>query len=270
MTAETVMEIEVSRRMRGLDRAVEILDFLRKRRRPARPNEIAVGISAPKSTTYELINLLLKANMIEYADKDGRVFLGRKLYFLGLAYQMQFDLTRECKAYLDHLAHVTHETSQLCMLDGNKYTVAMMREGVRPFRISSDVGERIPITWTASGRLLVSHMSDAEILDFIPQGDFILPNGSRLAAEKFLGDVALARTAQFFSFDSQADNFTHCFAAPIHQNGTICVATLCLIAPREDAARNYERYREALITSARELSDKLGNRPIRISKGGVA
>jgi hypothetical protein len=45
---------------------------------------------------------------------------------------------------------------------------------------------------------------------------------------------------------------------------------LCLIAPREDAARNYERYREALSTSARELSDKLGTRPIRISKAGVA
>jgi DNA-binding IclR family transcriptional regulator len=269
MTAET-MELETGRRMRGLDRAVDILDYLRRRRRPARPNEIAVGLSAPKSTTYELVNLLLKAGMVEYADKEGRVFLGRKLYFLGLAYETQFDLTRECKAYLDHLAQVTHETSQLCMLDGNKYTVAMMREGMRPFRISSDVGERIPITWTASGRLLVAHMSDAEILDFIPDGDFILPNGSRLAPEKFLADVGRARATKFFSFDSQADNFTHCFAAPVYQRGTTCVATLCLIAPRGDATRNYERYREALISSARELSEKLGDRPIRISKAGVA
>jgi DNA-binding IclR family transcriptional regulator len=269
MTAET-LELESGRRMRGLDRAVEILDYLRRRRRPARPNEIAVGLSAPKSTTYELINLLLKAGMVEYADKEGRVFLGRKLYFLGLAYETQFDLTRECKSYLDHLAQETHETSQLCMLDGNKYTVAMMREGVRPFRISSDVGERIPITWTASGRLLLSHMSDAEILGFIPEGDYILPNGSRLPPEKFLADVARARATKFFSFDSQADNFTHCFAAPVYQNGTTCVATLCLIAPRGDATRNYERYREALIASARELSEKLGDRPIRISKAGVA
>src|ERR1044072_9076139 len=73
MTAET-MELESGRRMRGLDRAVEILDYLPRRRRPARPNEIAVGLSAPKSTTYELVNLLLKAGMVEYADKEGRVF----------------------------------------------------------------------------------------------------------------------------------------------------------------------------------------------------
>lgn len=270
MTAEMVRDIDSGRRMRGLDRAVEILDYLRKRRRPARPNEIAVDIAAPKSTTYELVDLMVNSGMLEYADKEGRVFLGRKLYFLGLAYQTQFDLTRECKSYLDQLAQATHETSQLCMLDGNKYTVAMMREGVRPFRISSDVGERTPIPWTASGRLLVAHMSDDEILDFIPAQDFILPNKSRLAPEKFLRDVAQARAAQFYSFDSVADNFTHCFAAPIHQGSPICVATLCLIAPREDAARNYERYRETLIASARELSDKLGTTPVRISKAGVA
>jgi DNA-binding IclR family transcriptional regulator len=270
MTVQAATEFEANRRMRGLDRAVEIMDYLRRRRRPSRPNEIAIGIHAPKSTTYELINLLIKAGILEYADKEGRVFLGRKLYFLGLAYQAQFDLTRECKAYLDHLAEATQETSQLCMLDGNKYTVAMMREGVRPFRISTNVGERIPITWTASGRLLVSHMSDAEILDFIPENDFVLPNGARLAPEKFLADVTRARTARFYSFDSLADNFTHCFAAPIYQDDGICVATLCLIAPREDATRNYERYRETLALSARELSDKLGTAPLKLTKGSMA
>jgi DNA-binding IclR family transcriptional regulator len=270
MTAEMVTEFESGRRMRGLDRAVEILDYLRRQRRPARPNEIAIGIKAPKSTTYELINLLIKAGIVEYADKEGRVFLGRKLYFLGLAYQTQFDLTRECKAFLDQLAEATHETSQLCMLDGNKYTVAMMREGMRPFRISTNVGERIPIPWTASGRLLVSHMSEQEILALIPEEDFILPNGVRLAPETFLADVARARTAKFYSFDSLADNFTHCFATPVYQEGATCVATLCLIAPREDAARNYERYRGALAASARDLSEKLGTTPLKITKSGMA
>ncbi|MGE0005838.1 MAG: IclR family transcriptional regulator [Parvibaculaceae bacterium] len=270
MTAEIATEFEPGRRMRGLDRAVEILDYLRRKRRPARPNEIASGIKAPKSTTYELVNLLIKAGIVEYADKEGRVFLGRKLYFLGLAYQTQFDLTRECRAFLDHLAEATQETSQLCMLDGNKYTVAMMREGMRPFRISTDVGERIPIPWTASGRLLVSHMSDQEILSFIPEEDFTLPDGAGLAPEKFLADVARARAQRFYSFDSLADNFTHCFAAPVYQESAACVATLCLIAPREDAMRNYERYRAALTAAARELSDKLGLAPLKLARRGMA
>jgi DNA-binding IclR family transcriptional regulator len=269
MPSDTVTQLGISRRMRGLDRAFEILDFLRATKKPARPNEIAAGIDAPKSTAYELVNLLIKAGALEYADNDGRVFLGRKLYFLGLVYQQQFDLTRECRAFLARVAEETRETAQFCMLDGNKYTVVMMKEGIRPFRISSDVGEPVPVPWTASGRLLVSHMSEAEILAFIPEADFVLPNGARLAPRHFLDEVAGARTERFFSFDSLADNFTHCFAAPVYQGGPVCVATLCLVAPKQDAARNYERYRAVLVETANELSAKLGDTPLRFS-GGVA
>ncbi|WP_158813479.1 IclR family transcriptional regulator [Methylocapsa sp. S129] len=265
MSAEPVSDIAINRRMRGLDRAFEILDFLRQRRKPARPNEIAIGIDAPKSTAYELVNLLLKLGVLEHTDEDGRVFLGRKLYFLGLAWQTQFDLTRECKAHLAYLAETTRETAQLCMLDGCKYTVAMLKEGARPFRISSDVGEAIPIPWTASGRLLVSHMSDAEILSFVPKADFILPDGSTLDSQEFLAQVRAARADGFFSFDSIADNFTHCFSAPVYQDADVCVATLCLVAPRDDAAKNYENYRNTLIQEARELSSKLGETPVRFS-----
>lgn len=266
MPSDTVDQF--NRRMRGLDRAFEILDFLRATKKPARPNEIAAGIDAPKSTAYELVNLLIRAGVLEYADRDGRVFLGRKLYFLGLAYQQQFDLTRECRTFLARLAEETRETAQLCMLDGNKYTVVMMKEGVRPFRISSDVGEPVPLPWTASGRLLVSHMSDPEILGFIPEADFVLPNGAPLDPQRFLDDVARARSERFFSFDSLADNFTHCFAAPVYQEGSVCAATLCLVAPKQDAVRHYESYRAALTGMANELSAKLGDAPLRFAKSG--
>jgi len=270
VASDIITELGANRRMRGLDRAIEMLAYLRERGGPARPNEIAVGIGAPKSTAYELVNALLATGVLEYADGDGRVFLGRKLYFLGLAYQGHFDLTRECKAYLRDLATDTRETAQLCMLDGNKYTVAMMHEGARPFRISADVGEPIPLPWTASGRLLLSHMSDAEILDFIPPEDFVLPDGSTLAAEVFLAETERARQEGVFSFDSLADTFTHCFAAPVSQDGTTCVATLCLISPREDAVRNFDAYREALRSAARDLSGKLGDNAIALTKSGIA
>jgi DNA-binding IclR family transcriptional regulator len=269
MSSEVVSQSIVNRRMRGLDRAFEILDYLRARQKPARPNEIATGIDAPKSSAYELVNLLLRLGVLEYADDEGRVFLGRKLYFLGLAYQEQLDLTRECRAYLSRIAEETRETAQLCLLDGNKYTVAMMKEGVRPFRISSDVGTPIPLPWTASGRLLLSHMSDAEILAFVPDADFVLPNGSILPAETFLEEVDGARREGFFSFDSVADTFTHCFAAPVLEDGSVCVATLCVVAPRQDAVRNYDRYRATLVACAAELSGRLGKARIRFTKARV-
>lgn len=247
-----------SRRTRGLDRAFEILEFLRARRQPMRPNEIAVAIGAPRSSVYELINLLLGRGMLEYHDDDGRVFLGRRLYFLGTAYSDHFDLIRESEALLTHLATETRETSQLCLLEGNKYTVAKMHEGLRPFRISANVGELVSIPWTASGRLLVSHLSDEEILDFIPPEDFVLPRGEKLDPAKFIAEVRQAAAEGFFTFHSTVENFTHCFAAPVYQIDGTCVATLCLVTPKEDGLRNHEAYVASLVGAANDLSERLG------------
>jgi DNA-binding IclR family transcriptional regulator len=245
------------KRARGLDRAFHILDFLLEKKCPMRPNEIAVAINAPKSSIYEIINILIENKVLERCDGEGRVFLGRRVYFWGRGYINHFDLAREAKDHLRYLADKTNESSQLCMLEGSKYTVVMMNEGARHFRINADVGELVPIPWTASGRLLISHMTDEQILEFVPPEDFVLPDGNRLEPSQFIDQVRAAAKEGFFSFDSLADNFTHCFAAPVHDEHKRCIATLCLIAPRIDAARNFESYKRELVTRARLLTDKL-------------
>lgn len=249
---------DVAKRTRGLDRAFEILEFLRERRQPMRPNEIAVAIGAPRSSVYELVNLLLRHSMLEYHDGDGRVFLGRKLYFLGTVYAEQFDLMRECDKILVRLAEETRETAQMCLLEGNKYTVAMMREGIRPFPISSKVGELVAIPWTASGRLLVSHMSDDEIREFIPQEDFVLPDGHQLDPTQFLAEARRAGDEGYFYFNSVVEKFTYCFAVPVKKADGACIATLCLVAPKEDGLRNRQSYLDSLLSAAATLSESLG------------
>jgi len=247
-----------TRRARGLDRAFEILDFLRHARMPMRPNEIAQRMGVPRSSVYELVNLLLRQGILEYQGEGGRVFLGRRLYFLGTAYAEQFDLMRECDKLLTRITEETRETAQLCMLDGNKYVVAQMREGKRSFRILSSIGERVPIPWTASGRLLVSHLDDAEILEFIPREDFRLPNGDWLDPAEFVAQVRKAAVVGHFTFNSAVETFTHCFAVPVHHGDGACVATLCLLTPKEDGLKNHAAYLDVLKGCAQELSASLG------------
>jgi DNA-binding IclR family transcriptional regulator len=252
-TMDAINDDATAKRARGLDRAFEILDFLRFKRQPMKPNEIAAQIGAPRSSVYELVNLLLRNGVLEYAGTEGRVFLGRKLYFFGAAYEDHFDFMRECDKILEFIATETRETAQFCMLDGNKYTVVRMKEGARPFRISSDVGHTVPIPWTASGRLLVGNMTDQEILDFIPRDDFHLPNGDWLEPDTFIAQVRQATQAGEFTFNSIVDSFTHCFAVPVKGNDGKTIATLCLVAPREDGLKNREVYLDCLKQAAISL-----------------
>ena len=257
MGTTEMTEDTIKRRARGLDRAFDILDFLKEIGQPLRPNELASGIGSPKSTVYELVASLLERRILEPVGKEGHVYLGRQLYFLGQAHLRHFDLTREADHALQEIVSQTHETAQMCLLNGRKYTVALMREGERHFRISSDIGENAPIPWTASGRLLLAHLSDEEIIDLIDHDDFILPNGERLPLEQFLGEIRQAGIDGFFSFDSVADTFTHCFAAPVKDPNGVAIATLCIVAPRADAKTHYNDYRRVLIDSANNLARRI-------------
>ena len=245
------------RRARGLDRAFDILDYLRETGRPMRANEIASGIGGPKSTVYELVAALLERRVLEPVGKDGQVYLGRQLYFLGQAHLRHFDFTREAQASLDDIVRQTRETAQMCLLNGRKYTVALMKEGDRHFRISSNIGENAPIPWTASGRLLLAHLSDEQITALIDEQDFILPDGQRLPPEAFIAEIRAAGRDGFFSFDSVADTFTHCFAAAVRDSQGVCVATLCIVAPRADARTHYAHYRNVLIECAGALARRV-------------
>ena len=259
MDSTHMTEDTIKRRARGLDRAFDILDFLKEKGTPMRPNEIASSIGSPKSTVYELVSALLERRILETVGKDGHVYLGRQLYFLGQAHLRHFDFTREAEICLGDIVSQTHETAQMCLLNGRKYTVALMKEGERHFRISSDIGENAPIPWTASGRLLLAHLSDQAIIDLIDPKDFILPGGERLPLETFLGEIRRAGEEGFFSFDSVADTFTHCFAAPVKDEHGICIATLCIVAPRADAQKNYNEYRRVLIDSANGLARRIND-----------
>jgi DNA-binding IclR family transcriptional regulator len=250
-------------RTRGIDRAFEILECLHNSKKPLRPNEIAIAIGAPKSTTYDVVGLMLSRGILDRADAEGRVFLGRRLYLFGLSHLTHFDVMRLASGFLDHLSEVTGQTAQFCVLDNRKYVVAQMKEGERHFRISSDVGEPVALPWTASGRVLVSHLSDAEILKLIPGGDFDLPDGKRLSERNFLKEVAQARAEGFFSCDGTGGRFTHCFAAAVYDEQRHCVATLCLLTPREEGLQEHRRYKSALIEAAQQMTKKIGGeRPI--------
>jgi len=247
---------DAGNRSRGIDRAFDILDHLQEAKRPLRPNEIAIAIGAPKSTVYDIVGVLMNRGVLEPADSDGRVFLGRRLYLFGLSHAGQFDMMRLADGYLGRLSSVTGQTSQFCILENWKYVVAQMKEGEQHFRISSGVGEPVPLPWTASGRLLVSHLDNDAILDGIPKGDFDLPNGRRLSERTFLKEVTQARVEGFHSNDS--GKFTHCFAAAVYDEARRCVATLCLLTPREDGHQNHRRYKQTLLDTARDLSARIG------------
>jgi DNA-binding IclR family transcriptional regulator len=220
-------------RRRGIDRVILLLDALLQHRAPMRAGDLARMLNAPRSTTYEIVNRLVEAEILETVGDDGRVYFGRAMHLYGWAYSHNNALYRRIVETLDRLAAETGATAQVCALRGRKYVVVDCRDAPGPFRITSDIGVEVPIPWTASGRLLVGHMNDAAIRDFIAPDDYKLPDGRMLRQADFLSDVAKARSQGYCETTGLADRFTWCMAAPIHSADGIVSMTLCLVLPAD-------------------------------------
>lgn len=241
-------------RERGVVRALHLLDALHRIGRPVRISELVRLVGAPRSSVYELVRLLTDAGVLEAASPDGEVFFGPALHIWGLDYLRQHDLIRRAQAEVDRLAAETGETTQLCTRAGSRYTVLYMRASSRPFSISSDIGTQIPLPWTASGRLLLAHMPEAEIRALLAPGDLRLPGGKDIATEEFLRSVARARRDGWCITSGLVDAFTHCIAAPVHDQAGRPAATLCFVVPMDTPKQRIATLRDMLVAACRAVS----------------
>lgn len=252
--AEPLALARGAERQRGIDRVVDLLEALLRHRSPARIGDIARSIQAPRSTTYELVSRLIRAEILEPVGDEGRVYFGKAVYHYGRAYADANPFHQRCRDVLERLSAETGATTQLCALKGNKYIVVDACMGPGLFRITADIGVEVPIPWTASGRLLLGHLDGEAIRCFIPSEDFRLPDGRVLPVEAFLADIATARERGVSVTVGLADRFTCCLAAPIRDRHGIAVATLCFVVPADtDEARRTDLLAR-LVEAARGLS----------------
>ena len=251
---KTSIEASQGDRRRGIDRTIMLLEALLKHGAPMRPGDIARLIDAPRSTTYEIVAKLVEAELLEQIGSDGSVFFGRAMHLYGHAFGRHDAVYKRIAETLERLAADARATAQVCTLKGNKYIVFDCRNGPGPFRITSDVGVEVPIPWTASGRLLLGHMTNGEIRAFIPPEDYRLPDGRTVSQDRFLAEVALARETGFCETRALADRFTLCMAAPIRDRSGVVARTLCLVLPVETPDPRRTELREMLCERARALS----------------
>lgn len=237
-----------------LSRSIEILDFLHRNQEPTAPAQLARHLGAPRSTIYKLVNDLVQAGLLEPAGEPGQIYFGKSLYLYGLDYLRHNDLVRRGSAEVDRLSQETGETAELCMLHNGRYTVVHTRVGTRPFRISTAIGQQIPLPWTASARLLLSDMTREEIEQFITPEDLVLPDGRRIDMDDFLESIVEARRVGYSMVAGLVDAFANCIAAPIFSPTNRVDATLCLVIPRDVPQKRLEELVALLVERAKKLS----------------
>ncbi len=246
-------------RVSGIERTVQILDALTDRGGPTSAYDIAKSIRAPMSTIYSIVEELIQRDLLTKVE-GGLIWLGPRLLRYGLAYEAKLDLLVEAKREMTRLCDSIGETVQICSRDEGMMVVAAMADGDSHFRVSSGVGTRVPVNWTASGRLLLGHLPTEERLAAFKLYSRPSPTGlatvdphqlSEEAGEDFRNRLAVQLGASEFS--------VACIASPIRDGNGTCAATISIVLPEEKARRRLEFYSEQVKGSAAAIENALGS-----------
>lgn len=245
-------------RTSGIDRALQILDHLQREGRPATAYEIARAVGAPLSTIYVIVDDLVEKELLDRKD-GGLLWLGPRLYHYGLTYARSLDLLDVAVHEMHELARGSRETVQICGRDGDNMVVLAMEEGSDHFQVTSRVGTRTPLNWTASGRLLVGHLPESERLEIYGRSATASPTGRAETDTEQLARNAAAALDQGLSIQAGESDFSvACIAAPIRDNQGACRATISIVVPDAKVKQKSPDLVALVRESARRIESRLG------------
>ena len=243
---------------RSVRRALEMFEFLLQRGEPATVGEVVSELQIPKSTAYELVRTLSEAGYLEPVGRGAGLFLGRKLFELGMAYRGQVDLLRDGSQIVEELRDASGETVQLSVLENDMMLVLLKEEGSHSIRIISRVGSRVPVNWAAAGRLLVSDLDDSTLGALLKRSVRQSPTGRSVTdIPKLMQQIRKFRKQGYATELNEANEHAGCVAAPVIDGSGRCIAAISIVVPEH---RLGKQNRESLIKKVRAATAKLSGR----------
>lgn len=246
------------KRTNGIERAFQILDCLVELGEPATAYTIAKTKKAPLSTVYNLIESLERLDVLRRHNDEGEYFLGSKLFSLGLAYANSTHEDEVLRRYSRELAQTTGYDAILCIRDGEQLLVSFKADGAERLRVSTKVGARLPLTWTASGLLLLGHLSPEERNEFwlaAPPS----PGGQAATDPATLEEKCRAFWDAGYGIQAAESEFDVAYvAAPVISPPGECRVTMCLVVPGKLAAEKGEELAATVKAAARAVESEMG------------
>lgn len=213
-------------------RSLAILDVIVKADRPISLAQIAEHLELPKPTVFRLLGTLEKAGWVFRQPVEKEYIVGTRLAQFGLTVMMNNSVRATRHAILANVANEIGETCNITMLDNNEVVYMDRVETQWPLKIDLQVGTRVPLHCSASGKLILSQMKGAKrrtILDNMVLTRF---------TDKTITDINVleAELDQVRGSQIGIDNQEYldgliCVAVPVHDNRGKFAAALAVQAP---------------------------------------
>jgi DNA-binding IclR family transcriptional regulator len=150
------------------ERALRVLRYLASQPRPVPAATIARDLGLPRSSTYQLLQVLETERFVTHVPEEQRYGLGVAAFEVGSAYLRHDGLERLARPLVARVADLTGGTAHLGVLDGREVLYLVKERPRQPDPLVTEVGVRLPAHLTATGRALLAFLPAAQVTAQFP------------------------------------------------------------------------------------------------------
>lgn len=242
---------------------LSVLQYLARQAGPVPAAAISRDVQLPRSTTYHLLDTLMRSGFVVHLPEESRYGLGVSAYELGSGYSRQAPMQRLARMPLAALVARTGHNAHLAVMHGRDvvYLIEERAPGGAP--LVTDVGVRLPAHLTASGRAMLAQLPPAQLRALFPDPTaFVLRNalGPRSLSE--LRRLLVADRRRGFADENSevTEGFASVADAVFDRSGR-AVAAVAVTFPDVEVDPGQRVAAALQVTrTSRELSRRLGFR----------
>lgn len=246
------------RRVHAIEKSIRLLDCFWLARRPLSLRELEQMTGWAKSTIHGLLASMVDSGVVEQNRSDGKYRLGYHLFELGSAVNQGWDAAGICRPHLQRLVDRFHESAYLARQSGDELILVECCEPRTSFRITSEVGTRLPLHCSSQGKIILANRSVYEAERLLRRGKLhaYTPN-TVTAPETLMAQLEQAR-AQGFALEREEYKLgLSSVAAPVFERSGDCRYAIGIIYMTGVGSEVFEQMRAAVIETARAATQEL-------------
>lgn len=244
----------------SLDRGLRILDTLASESQGLGVTEISRRVAADKSVVYRTLSLLMAHDYVEQDLVSKKYVLSYKVMELAGKRLRSIDLFSTSKPILKEVVRETGEIVVLAVMIGDVLAYLDKEQGPHAVHIASGLGQPIPLHSTASGKAILAHMADSDLIRLSrdkglpPITDKTITNFSELRTH-----LAEVRVKGYAVDDEETYPGIRCVAAPIRNHRGAVLASLSISGPTQRVTQaNVTVFADIIVSAAAKISAQLG------------
>jgi len=221
--------------------------------------EVAAKLKMAKSSTHDLMTSLAQLGLLNKTE-DNRYRLGWRLVTLSETLLATTVLLREARPVMEELAAQYQETIHLAVLDDTQAMYVDKLEGKQAVRVElTSLGARLYAHCSALGKVLLAYIPEEQVKRIIRTAGLARFTPNTITDEEELAQALAKIRKQGYAYDLEEILLDLCcVGAPIYNHTGQVVAAISMSLPAYRFRRSQTEYRDAVVRTAKIISERLG------------